>query len=747
MTDKKFFAFLVLGLIAAIIISGISFTLTQNPAGPDQDQDQGQNQNSNQNLEEKIASQGKIKKFSGQEEIKQFLQENQTASRSYDSYTQTRMVDNLEAGEAMTKNAIGANEDSAAPSSDSRDHSETNIQVQGVDEADIVKTDGEYIYAVSGKDLFLIRSYPAQDSEIISRIQFQNHPQNIYINDNKLVVFGRDSQIYEKKNMPEITRRGNFTFFKVFDISNQEEPKEVRDLNFEGSYFDSRMIGDYVYFVTSNPRYHYLEDAPILPRILENGEIITTEKCQGAKCLNPEVYYFDIPYDRYNFTNVAAINVQDKEEKISSEMYLFSGNQEMYVSPNNIYITYTKRVNPRQIIMEITLEVVQPMLSQEEQEKITKIRQVEDYILTEEEKWEKIGAIVEKHISQMQGQEEQKNMEEEIKKQIQEKWAEIRKKLEQTVIHKIAVNKGSLEYQTQGQVTGHVLNQFSMSEQGDYFRIATTKNRDWGYFPADSEDMQSYSNIYVLDKNMEVVGSVENLAPGERIYSARFMQDRAYLVTFKQVDPLFVVDLADPESPEVLGKLKIPGFSNYLHPYDQNTLIGIGKDTEATKWGVDEKGLKLALFDVSDVSDPKQIDTYVMGDRGSDSLALNNHKAFLFDRDKNLLALPVRLRTESETTVENSEQTRSSMPYPGYRNEYFRGAAVFHVDKEGFDLKGKIQHGDNNSYSNRVKRMLYIEDTLYSLSDNYLKMNNLEDLGEIKELRLELEPNDYQVIN
>ena len=265
------------------------------------------------------------------------------------------------------------------------------------------------------------------------------------------------------------------------------------------------------------------------------------------------------------------------------------------------------------------------------------------------------------------------------------KYQDISKELEKTVIHKIAINKDKMEYKAVGEVTGSVLNQFSMDETDGKFRIATTKNQIWSQY-MDEKEVQSYNNLYVLDENLRAIGSLENLAQGERIYSVRFMQNRAYMVTFQQTDPLFVIDLSNPQSPKVLGKLKIPGFSNYLHPYDDTTLIGIGKDTsEREGGGVTTKGLKLSLFDVADVANPKEIDTYVMGGVGSDSIALNDHKAFLFSKEKNLLVIPVAIR-ESVKLNEWGKLT-------------FSGAAVFKVDKNGFELKGKIDHSDGGKTS------------------------------------------------
>jgi uncharacterized secreted protein with C-terminal beta-propeller domain len=304
-----------------------------------------------------------------------------------------------------------------------------------------------------------------------------------------------------------------------------------------------------------------------------------------------------------------------------------------------------------------------------------------------------------------------------------------------------------LEYAATGEVTGHVLNQFSMDENGDYFRIATTKSRVWSRY--EEERIDPYSNLFVLDMDLKQIGELKNLAPGERIYSVRFMQGRAYLVTFLQTDPLFVIDLEDPKNPKVLGELKIPGFSNYLHPFDEDHLIGLGKDTDLTEWGgVRTKGVKLSLFNVADVANPKEVDTYILGDAGSDSIATRDHKAFLFSREKELLSIPVSIR--------------ESKGGGSYGKLNFVGAAVFDVTKDGFELKGRIDHSDGgrasesdywrgyNYYDNTVRRSLYIDDTLYTFSNRYLKMNKLDDLDLVQNLRLKKtasDDDDYIIIN
>ncbi|MDD1634372.1 MAG: beta-propeller domain-containing protein [Methanomicrobiales archaeon] len=294
---------------------------------------------------------------------------------------------------------------------------------------------------------------------------------------------------------------------------------------------------------------------------------------------------------------------------------------------------------------------------------------------------------------------------------------------ETTTIHRIAIGDGKIQYKGKGSVPGHLLNQFSMDEHGGNLRVATTVS-GWSSRAGSME----YNNVYVLSEKMETVGKLEYLAPDERIYATRFIGDRLYMVTFKRIDPLFVIDLSDPVKPSVLGKLKIPGYSDYLHPYDQNHLIGIGKETEANEWGgVSVSGLKLALFDVSDVEHPKQVEALVIGEAGTDSEALRDHKAFLFDKEKNLLVIPV-----SENTVKAVDGI-SRMPY---YPSYWQGAYVFGVNPdEGFTLRGKVRHlpgdGAEGSYwwTGAVMRSLYIDDTLYTVSRDLVVASDLADLS------------------
>ena len=189
-----------------------------------------------------------------------------------------------------------------------------------------------------------------------------------------------------------------------------------------------------------------------------------------------------------------------------------------------------------------------------------------------------------------------------------------------TDIIKISIRDFSVD--AMGTVPGQLLNQFSMDEYNEHLRVATTVGGGWFSFGGPQEQE---NDVYVLDKNLSTSGSLQGLGLNERIYSARFIQDKGYLVTFRQTDPFYVLDLSNPRKPEIKGELKIPGYSSYLHPISKDRILGVGK--EGSK-------VKVSLFDVSSPSNPKEANTFVLEEYWSD--ILNTHHAFLLD-DKHMV--------------------------------------------------------------------------------------------------------------
>ena len=495
----------------------------------------------------------------------------------------------------------------------SNDYSKTNIQVEGVDEADVVKTDGEYIYVISGQKVVIVKAYPAEEAAILSKIAVNGTLKQIFVNEERLIMF------YENCSSSEIK-----TIINICDISDRENPMVKREIAVDGCYFSSRMIGDYVYVVVRKAA-SLVEDEVDLPEIYFEGE----NKVISAT----EIYYSDIADYGYIFTTIVAVNVREDGQEPTYETVLSGWTTNMYVSLENIYLAI-------------------------------------DY-------WDK------------------------------------------SVLHRIHVENDKIAYVADGEVLGRVLNQFSMDEHEGYFRIATT--------------LQQKNNVYTLNMDLEIVGRLEDIAPRETIHSARFMGDICYLVTFEKIDPFFVIDLSDPYDPEILGELKITGYSDYLHLYDENHVIGVGKETIPEKGGFSwHQGVKVSLFDVTDMSNPKEICKYEIGDRGSDSPVLRDHKAFLFDREKNLLVIPVLV-----TKINESE----APPYI-YGKTTWQGAYVFTISltlEEKIVLKGTITHAENGDVHDtpcHIKRTLYIGEVLYTISNSKIKMNSLLDLTEINEIDL-----------
>jgi uncharacterized secreted protein with C-terminal beta-propeller domain len=610
----------------------------------------------------------------------------------------------------------------------SQAHSTTNVQVQGVDEPDFLKNDGKYVYVLSGNRLTIIDAYPAEDAKVVAKvaldIQEGQHMQNMFLNNNTLVVFyqeyGEDYVIqeYDFRPTPIYTQK---THALVLDITDKEDPEILHDYEISGSYNNARMIGTQVYLVTASELYDY--NYPVVPKVMEASTTI----------IRPDIYYFDNPELYYSFNTITSIDIDEAgSNSLDSQTFMMNPSSTLYVSEDNIYVAYQKNM-PFYYYQETHnrdrfFEVVLPLLPDEVQDEIRDIEQ--DDSMSPSEKWDRVSQLLQDTYNSM-SERDRNELFEDIQEAINEYDGQIQKELQKTVIHRIMIGgDGLIEYGSRGEVPGRLLNQFSMDEDGSRFRVATT-TEFWSQFGGSV----MHNNVYVLDMDMEIVGQLEEIAEGESIYSSRFMGDRLYLVTFQQIDPFFVIDLSE-DDPEVLGELKLPGYSNYLHPYDEDHVIGIGKETKVNQHGgVEVLGVKLALFDVSDVTDPRLVDEYEIGGSGTESEVLYDHKALLFDRSKNVLSLPVSVTS----TFEGSYAPDGRYIPP----KVWRGFYVFETSPDdGFNLKGRVEHFNDTDeyyygYGIQGSRSFYIEEVLYTVTlNNFIKMNDLQDLDEINEIEL-----------
>ena len=601
--------------------------------------------------------------------------------------------------------------------SENIEYSTTNVQVKNVDEPDYLKNDSKYVYIVSKNTLSIIDAYPAESAKLILKIALDIESQyieNMFLNEDRLVIFYNDQSDDEIIPLYDFVPRRSYspiTHALIVDVSDKENPSILKDYSIDGNFRDARMIGNYVYFVTnSNIDYQY----PKFPVILEDSVPIIT----------PDAFYFDNREQFSNFNTLTAIDVFG--DTINSETFLMGYSGTFYVSEDNFYLTYQQNLpftyyeNSEQ---DRFFDVIVPLLSKNIQEEIKIIQN--DPNTNSSTKWIKISELMQESYNKMDKKEK-----EELFEQIREKLTEYdiknQEESRKTIIHKISIEQGKIEYVAKGSVPGRLLNQFSMDQNEDRFRVATTTEYYTQY-----QGMTRANAVYVLDEELNLVGGLDEIAPDESIFSARFIDDRLYLVTFQQIDPFFVIDLSE-DTPKILGELKIPGFSNYLHPFDEDHIIGIGRDTkEIGNERVQQLGIKIALFNVENVNEPKVVDDIIVGDSSTSSEALHNHKAFFFDKTKKIISIPIN------GNIDTLDSLNEKLITPEYNR--WSGFYVFDLDeKEGFSTKGTITHSNNEGryYGLNNARTFFIGDVLYTASEDYLKMNDIDELKEINSVKL-----------
>lgn len=544
-----------------------------------------------------------------------------------------------------------------------KEYSTTNIQVENVDEADIVKTDGDYIYSITDEEVIITKVLDDGKIEIASEITNIGTPEDILINSDKLVVISDNYNSKESR-----------TQIDVFDISDKTSPKKLKKINTSSDYYTSRMINDNIYIFSSG----YLD--------IENDKKVKPIYSCDNKDI--DIDYGKISYIKGNetaaLTTILSFDLNNIDDISFNGIMMDLDNA--YISENNIYMIEDNYES------DIAIPTISDLFGYKGLFKMLDISSDNDGF----------GKY--------------------------------------TTIYKFSIDGKNVKYIGKVKEKGTTLNQFSMDEYQGNLRITLNENNN-------------ENKLCIFNDNLEKIGSLTNIAPGEKIYSTRFINNRAYMVTYKTIDPLFVIDVSNPYDPQILGELKIPGYSTYLHPYDENHIIGIGNDTKTTvsrnSQGkvISERttvtGMKMALFDVTDVNNPKEMFSTKIGDSRTYSSVLENHKALLFSKEKSLLAIPINnYNSDINVTLSSDNISDSNISNKISSKRTKNGYLVYNISLEnGFETKGTITHDTTNSYSYYTKgqdvRGVYINDILYTISNKYIKANKLDDLQEIVTLKLQ----------
>ena len=529
----------------------------------------------------------------------------------------------------------------------------TNVQERGVDEADMVKSDGKYVYTVSGREVVIARSWPASSAHIVARFQLpaQVTPQQLFLAGDRLVVL---SYVFEQTTTAKGDRigrpiRGDDYFYgtrmTVLDIADRARPRVVHEADVEGWMAQARMIGDDVYLV-SNANMNI--PARISEKANARAEALAREigkddpeKLEKARERAFRIVRADLER-AFGSVSMASAMPRERHRTAAGAMSVLRpmyGCQELLVPRGGSQLG-TLNVVHFDIDRPSDLDAVGLMASG------WTIYASPDALY---------AAMPSYGWSTFWG------------------WgpALAPEESNTTHIHKLALSGGRPRYVASGTVRGHINNQFSMSEYKGYLRVATT-DQGWGW---GGERTQTGNHLFVMasrGSRLRQVGAIEDLAKGERIYAARMMGDKGYLVTFRQTDPLFTLDLSDPQRPRVAGELEINGFSSYIHPLDDDHLLTIGQD--ANKEGR-VLGVHVQVFDVSNPARPRRTAHARLADRDgwSYSAAQWDHHAFTYDPHTGVLGVPMS-------------------NYSGDPDKMFMGLVLLKVSKDGFEELGRISH-------------------------------------------------------
>ena len=597
------------------------------------------------------------------------------------------------------------------------DYTTTNNQEEGVDEADFLKTDGDYIYEITGTDVVILDSWPAEQTHEVGRYSLAQGsssqsawPRHMFLRDDTVAVLShiyeeyRYEDKYDEDGEPreQVERPFYGSRLTLLDVSDRANPRLEKQIDIEGWYTNARMIGGDVYMVSNSnlniphniwssvyddnsplPAPEYDADEarqtqlkniarPILRAMLTSDfsghdvrDMLPRKRAYnsaGQQILEASLYECTDMYLPDQLANLGVLNIThvDLDEKSTVESTgLLAGGWQIYASQKSLYIS-------------------QPS------------------------SWWWWGW----------GQDDMT-----------------------THIHKFDLDTPDNRpaYAASGEVDGWLLNQFSMSEHAGHLRVATTDNQ-WTWDEATMTNTRSGGNHVTILKQaqggLEKTGEIRDLAPGEQIFAARFMGDKGYVVTFEQTDPLFTFDLSDPKAPKLEGELKINGFSSYIHPMGEDHLLTIGQDAD------DEgrvSGVHLQIFDVSDMKNPRRTYQHKIstGDWSSWSEAMWDHHAFTYHAQKEILAIPVNIHEWEQAGGEN-----------------FSGLLLLKASKEqGFSEIGRVNHSDlatqywctmypGESWAcdaqsqdyywwTNVRRSIFIEDYVYSFGFEGLKVNDL----------------------
>ncbi len=620
-----------------------------------------------------------LKKFSSEQEFKDYLARSSAlmmGGRGGSPETLSEAAD------------IGAQKD-AAPATEAvapERYSETNIQVAGIDEPDIVKTDGQEIFFSANRRPEVFPTDASMRIGMIPPPQQEATVNNIRafpVDDLKLdAEIRRGGQLLLKDDvliiLPEKYSYGasaNGRRIVGYDVSDPASPRELWSAELKGKIQveTARLYGDKIYLVTAST---VDRNRPCPFEIFSEAGQTRSIECR-------DIYHpvANVPVDvTYS---VAVLNAASGETEKTISFVGSSLDSVVYMSPDYLYATY---YYPGDFI-SLAISFFKENYDLAGDQTIANLEKLQSYDISENAKMTEYYEIINRRFVSMDADEEAR-VRNELGNRMDDFLEKKKRELDQTGIVKIDIK--SLDLEAGGEVSGKTLNQFSLDEYQGNLRVATTVgNSRWWFGFGGNRAQETANDVYVLGQNLNALGVITDLGLDEKIYSARFIEDKGYLVTFRQIDPFYILDLGNPRSPKKAGELKIPGYSSYLHPIAKNMILGVGEENSR---------VKVSLFDVADADNPKEIAKYSLEDYYSE--IAQTHHAFLHDSKHEIFFLP-----------------GSS------------GGYVFSYAGDNLELEKVVSEIS-------ARRAVYIDDYLYVLSDNQVVVLDEKSWERVKELTL-----------
>ena len=575
--------------------------------------------------------------------------------------------------------------------SDETGYSQTNIQETGVDESDKAKTDGRFIFVAGDDCVNIVDTTVDGAMEKIGRININGYVDSLYLYADTLVTlytpeygngeaWAGESEIKAiDMGMPYWIPVNAKTGILVADVSNPANPSVLKDFQADGVVVASRLTGGRLHVISQ-----FFPDIPMID-VWYDG----SEKDREDTYENNRQKLDGLSLDDF----IPSFETFDAEGVMTETGRLVA--TENFLRP--------KTPNGGSIISIISMNMDD--LSSDI-ETLGFIADVHHIYASQENLY--LTSTVFNNIFTMEADSDVPENE--------------------TLIYQFDLTSATVNYSAAGSVPGQILNQFSLGEYDNVLRIASSTGYTW--------DGSSESHVFCLDanqKNLKIIGRLDGLAPGERLYASRFIGDKGFLVTFVEIDPLFTIDLSDPHNPTVAGELKVPGYSTYVHPFGDNYLLTIGKDAAVDGGFVWYQGLQLSIFDISDFKNPVLIAKSKIGDRGTDSEALFNHKAFTFWTERNWIALPVDL---------HEYLSPPTVPWE-YGTQTFFGLYVYRITGNNqLSYAGRIpMHPETHDtfYYPDWLRGIFIDQTIYAVNKEEVKSANTESVSQVVD-RVDLTP-------